>query len=232
MLKNYALVLAAGSGTRIKADLPKAFLKLNNLYILEYSILTFSSIKDLDHIILIVPEAFIGITKQFVLKKKYSKVIKVVAGGKSRFESSKIGISAISDLNAKVLIHDAARPFVSERIIKDCLLKLQSYEAVNVLMPITDTVVRIEENVIAETVDRTLYRQTQTPQGFDLNCIKEAHKQAGENLNKEITDDFGLVLRYKTGRCDWVNGDSMNFKITYSDDFELAKNLALLKKKY
>ena len=232
MLKNYALVLAAGSGTRIKADLPKAFLKLNNLYLLEYSILTFSSIKDIHHIILVVPEAYIEITKQSVLDKKYSKVIKVVTGGKSRFESSKIGISSINDLNAKVLIHDAARPFVSERIIKDCLLKLQSHDAVNVLMPITDTVVRIKNDEIVETVDRELYRQTQTPQGFDLNCIKEAHKQAGEDLNKEITDDFGLVLRYKTGRCDWVNGDSMNFKITHTEDLELAKNISLLKKKY
>ncbi|MCK5774874.1 MAG: 2-C-methyl-D-erythritol 4-phosphate cytidylyltransferase [Bacteroidales bacterium] len=232
MLKNYALILAAGTGSRIMKSTPKAFLKLNNLYVLEYSILVFSSVKDIDHIILVVPKAFIEITKQFIRDKKYSKVIKVINGGESRFESSKIGISSISDLNAKVLIHDAARPFVSEKIIKDCLLKLQSNEAVNVMTPITDTVVRIDEDEITETVDRALYRQTQTPQGFDLNCIKEAHKQAEKHLHKEITDDFGLVLRYKTGRCDWVNGDSMNFKITYNDDFELAKNISLLKKIY
>ena len=227
MLKNYALILAAGSGKRVKEDIPKAFLKLNHLYILEYSILAFSSVKDIHHIILIVPEAFIGITKQFILDKKYTKVIKVLGGGKSRFESSKLGITAISDLNAKVLIHDAARPFVSERIITDCLLKLQSKEAVNVLTPLTDTVVRMNGLEISKTVDREAYRQSQTPQGFYLHCIKEAHKLAEENTRKEITDDFGLVLKYKTGSHSWINGDSMNFKITYSDDLEFAKKYYL-----
>jgi len=229
MLKNYAIILAAGSGSRLKVNTPKAFLKLNDLYLLEYSMLTLLSIEEICGIILVIPEAFVGMTKQIIEDKNYPENIKVIKGGNNRFESSKIGISLIDDPKAKVLIHDAARPFVSKRIIQDCLLKLQLNDAVNTLAPITDTVVRIQNNEIIETVDRELYRQTQTPQGFDLNCLKKAHKYAKDHNIKDITDDFGLVLKLKTARCAWVNGESMNFKITHKDDLALAKYYLSLK---
>jgi len=224
MTRNYAIILAAGSGNRTQETIPKAFLKINDIYMLEYSIKTFSEIKDIHHIILMVPKEYIEISQQLINEKAYSKVSWIIAGGDSRFQSSMKGVSMITTADANVLIHDAARPFVSKRIIEDCIGSLKHYDAVNVLSPVSDTLIKIENNSVKDTVDRNTYRQTQTPQGFKLSSIKKAHQLAIKENMQDMTDDFALVLKYKTANYNWVTGSIRNFKITYAEDLEFAKS--------
>lgn len=224
MSKNYAIILAAGSGSRTRQSLHKAFVKINDLYMLEYSIIAFSDIREINDIILVVPKEYLEITKQLIHEKSYSKITSVLAGEKSRFESSRKGLSEIKESDAYVLIHDAARPFVSGRIINDCISKLKHVDAVNVLAPISDTLVRIDSGNITETLDRNQFRQTQTPQGFNVSAIKEAHKLALKENIQNITDDFSLVMTFQTGSISWVNGSIRNFKITYTEDVEFVQS--------
>jgi len=222
MPKNYAIILAAGSGSRMGDFKPKAFLKLKELYILEYSIIQFSKTDAIDHIILVIPKEYKNFTEDLILEKKYVKVSQVLVGGQNRFESSRKGLTSIKAPNSRVLIHDAARPLISQDIIEKCLLSLNSFEAVNVLSPVTDSLVQLYEGKIISSVNREEYRQVQTPQGFLISTINEAHKLALKENLENITDDYHLVLKYKTGTSTWIEGSRLNFKITFPKDLELA----------
>lgn len=224
-MKNYGLILAGGSGNRMQEEVPKAFLEINQKYLIEYSILKFSEHPQIDHIILVVPKDYLKITEELVKNKNYQKVSAVKQGGTSRFESSRIAVNAIEEVRAKVLIHDAARPFFTSKIISDCLNQLNQFDALNLLSPISDTLIQLQDNQILGNVDRELYRQAQTPQSFQLSTIKEAHSLALSDDTETITDDFNLVLKYKTGTSSWVDGNRMNFKITYPEDLDLARLL-------
>lgn len=225
MMKNYALILAGGSGNRMQEETPKAFIKIHQKYLIEYCIQIFSEHPQIDHIVLVVPKAYLEITKNLVEYKDYQKVSAVRQGGTSRFESSRIAVNAVDEENAKILIHDAARPFLCTEIITNCLLKLDEFDALNLLSPISDTLVKMNNNHITGNIDRNLFSQVQTPQSFLLKSIKEAHKRALSDDMETITDDFNLVLKYDTGITSWVEGNRMNFKITYPEDLEIAKKL-------
>jgi len=222
-MKKYALILAGGSGKRIQRTTAKAFLTINNLLLFEYSLLQFISTKEIDAIILVVPEEYLSVSKKLIHKKKYSKVTKVLVGGASRFESSFIGLSSIEETDAQVLIHDAARPFINNTTINNCIKALDKYDAVNILSPINDSIVEIKGQHIIGVADRTKFRQVQTPQGFTLTAIKKAQNLAIRDKLENITDDFNLVLKYKTGTSTWIEGSRNNIKITYPDDIILAK---------
>ncbi|NPD45701.1 MULTISPECIES: 2-C-methyl-D-erythritol 4-phosphate cytidylyltransferase [unclassified Lentimicrobium] len=224
-MKNYALILAGGSGNRMQEETPKAFLEINQKYLIEYSILKFSEHPQIDKIILVVPKDYLKITEELVKNKKYQKVSAVKQGGTSRFESSRIAVNTVEEDQSKVLIHDAARPFITHKIISQCLESLEQFDALNLLSPISDTLIQLQDNQIIGNVDRALYRQAQTPQSFQLNTIKKTHEAALSDDIETITDDFNLVLKYQTGTCSWVEGNRMNFKITYPEDLELARLL-------
>ena len=222
-MKNYAIILAGGSGNRMKMETPKAFIKIKEKFLIEYCIQAFSENKQIDHIILVVPGEYIKPTEE-AIKTKYTKVISVQQGGASRYESSKIGVGQVNEEQAKILIHDAARPFVTQNIINDSVSALDHFDAINPLAPISDTLVRLENNQVAGNLDRNKIRQAQTPQSFKLKTISIAHKKA-EQENEEITDDYNLVLKYKCGSASWIEGSKLNFKVTYPDDLELATRL-------
>ncbi|NOR87396.1 MAG: NTP transferase domain-containing protein [Bacteroidales bacterium] len=225
MAANYALILAGGSGSRLQNPIPKVFLKINKLYILEYSLIGFSNAANIDHIILVVPQDYLQQTQDLVQTKNYTKVVWICQGGNSRFESSMIAVNAIKESEANVLIHDAARPFISETIINKCISALKNDDAVNVLTPLSDSLVQLNPPNTITTIDRSQYRQVQTPQGFRLSSIKKAQQLALKQHQQEITDDFSLVLQYKTGSTTWIEGNRLNFKITMEEDLELARHL-------
>jgi len=223
MPKTYAIILAAGSGSRTKEFTPKAFLKIKDLFILEYSILQFITNPDIDHIILVVPKAYQALTKELIQNKKYIKVKQILSGGANRFKSSGIGLAIINEPNDRVLIHDAARPFITKTIIDDCMKALDKSDAVNTLSPISDTLVEFKDGEIIGIVNRDKLRRSQTPQGFLVSAIKEAHQMAEESNFEDITDDFNLVLKFKTGNTSWINGSRYNIKITYAEDLIYAQ---------
>lgn len=121
------------------------------------------------------------------------------------------------------MIHDCARPFVSQRIIKDCIKALEQYSAVGVAIPTSDTIVETNNGIIKNVPPRSNLMRMQTPQGFKMSVIKEAHELSKNDKN--FTDDCGLIV--KNGLCDVyiVNGDDKNIKITYPSDISLAEKL-------
>jgi 2-C-methyl-D-erythritol 4-phosphate cytidylyltransferase len=200
MIKNrkvVAVILAAGSGKRIGSRVPKQFIKIAGKTLMEYTIRAFEKSKDIDEIILVTNPGFCAETKKVLARNRYKKLKKVLDGGKMRMESSAIGVDAIEDEDAKVLIHDVARPFVSECIINDCVKALDSHEAVGVAIPSSDTVIKVKDSIIDEIPPRKYMMRMQTPQAFRAGLIKKAHELAGNDKDIDVTDDCALILKYK-----------------------------------
>ncbi|MCD7780622.1 MAG: 2-C-methyl-D-erythritol 4-phosphate cytidylyltransferase [Candidatus Gastranaerophilales bacterium] len=230
-MKNYAVILASGRGSRSGLDIPKQFYKISGKTLLEYSVEAFESNKNIDSIIIVTNPDFMDLTKKIIRENNYKKIIKILSGGSKRQESSFIGISAIEEENANVLIHDAVRPFISQEIINNCITALKTYKAVNVAIETSDTIVETDENNIIKNVpDRKFLRRCQTPQCFDLKTIKKAHLLAKNDIDFSATDDCSIVLRYNLSEVYVIKGDDFNIKITYPLDLEIAEKILNLKK--
>ena len=222
-LKNYALILASGSGNRYGKNTPKQFEKIGDKTILEYTVSAFETSLKIDEIIVVVTQNYVDFAKEIISNAGFKKVSKVIEGGKLRKDSSRMGVFVIGDGEANVLIHDCARPFVSQRIISDCIDALSKYSAVNVAIKSTDTVIEVKDNIIKSVLNRENLRCCQTPQCFKLSIIKKAHELS---LNDEnFTDDCGLVLKHNLCEIYVVEGENDNFKITYPNDYFLAQSI-------
>lgn len=216
---NYVIILASGTGERIGNKTPKQFIEIKGKTILEHTISVFEKNKKTDRIILVVHRDYLEFCKNFKFKKLY----KVIEGGKKRQDSSRLGVNLINEDDAKVLIHDAARPFIKDEIINNCYDALDKYNAVNTGVESTDTIIEINENnIITDIPKRSSLLRCQTPQGFRCSLIKKAHKIALEK-NLEVTDDTGLIVLLNLDRVFVVKGDIENIKITYPDDIKTAE---------
>ena len=222
-MKNYAVILASGLGSRYGHDLPKQFAKVAGKTVLEHTIDIFEHSGKIDKIILVITPEYRHLGEQILLKNKYTKVSNLLNGGATRKDSSWIGISAINEEEANVIIHDCARPFLSQRIIDDCITALDKHSAIDVAIPATDTVIEVKDNFITNIPERAKLMRGQTPQCFKLSVIKKAHELAKNDQN--FTDDCGLVLKYNLGDVYVVNGDIDNIKITYPGDIFMADKI-------
>ncbi len=219
-MKNIALILASGTGERSGLNQPKQFFEVGGKTLLEHSVEAFERHSEIDGIIVVSHPDFLEKTKGVVCR--YSKVLKVIAGGATRQESSYNGVFAIDDAE-NVLIHDAVRAFVSENIISVCLEGLNEHKAVCVAIETSDTILEVDDNGrIVSVPPRKTLRCAQTPQCFKLDLIKQAHKLAKQN-GLVVTDDCGLILASNLSDVYVVQGSPDNLKITYPRDLEVAK---------
>ena len=225
-MKTIAIILASGIGSRLGESIPKQFLKIRGKSILEYSIRVFNNNSQIDEIIIVSHPDYIIKVEEIVKNSNFQKVSKIIPGGSTRQESSSNGINSVLYKNAKVLIHDAVRPFVTDRIINDCIKALNEYKAVNVAIESSDTIIEIDsENCVKNIPQRKFLRRVQTPQGFDLQIIKKAHELASKQENISFTDDCGLVQEFKLTKIKIIQGEESNIKITYPNDIKLAENI-------
>lgn len=225
-MKYYAVILASGSGSRTGLNIPKQFYKIKNKTILEYSIDIFENHNCISEIIVVSNPDFIDLTKEIIANNNYKKVKKILTGGSTRQKSSYIGVNSIEDTNSKVLIHDAVRPFVSNEIINSCISALEKYDAVNVAVESSDTIIEVNENnIIKKVPERKTLRRCQTPQCFSTNLIIKAHEMANNDIDLIATDDCGLILRYNLSDVYVVPGSENNIKITYYSDLKTAENI-------
>ena len=207
------IILAAGKSTRLNSNVPKPFLKISNKRILGYSIETFQEY--VDEIIIVVPLEW-----HQKIKEEYENH-NVIIGGETRKESSYRGLLACHQNTSKVLIHDAARPFVNEQIITDCINKLDNYDAVTTTVNPVDTIVTMDKDIIDNVLLRKICKLEQTPQAFKYDIILKAHKS--EVIDP--TDD--IYLAHSQGvECGIVDGCYENFKITNNIDLDIAKMIA------
>ena len=228
-MKNIAIILASGTGTRSGFDIPKQFIKISNRTIFEMSISIFEENKSIDEIYIVVYEKFVELAKKLIKQNKFKKIKKIINGGKTRKESSFNGVMAIDECEANILIHDCVRPFVTQKIINNILSALKTNNAVNVAIPVVDTTFVENNGYINTILNRATLMNSQTPQSFKLSIIKKAHELAKINNDEDFTDDCGLIQKYNLTPIYIVDGDKNNIKITYPEDFEFAK---LIEKNY
>lgn len=218
MLKNYAIILSSGSGSRFGGDIPKQFTEIRGKTILEHSVLAFESAIGIDEIIVVVTPKYIDLANDIIKKAEFKKVSTIIKGGATRKESSYLGVSSVPDDEANVLIHDCARPFVSQKIIANCIEALKKYDAVNVAIPAIDTVLKVKDGFIEQIPKRSELMYCQTPQCFKLSLIKKAHELS--KYDSDFSDDCGLILKHNLAPIFIVEGSSENIKITYQTDIK------------
>ena len=226
-MKNIAIILAGGSGSRFGADMPKQFLQVAGKMIIEHTIDAFERHPMIDKIAIVSRADYMEEMKEMVKKDGYTKVTHVLQGGKERYHSSLAAIEAFTDDDDNLLIHDGVRPLVSERIITDCVNALADYEAVDVAVPTTDTIIELnEDGSIARIPQRRLLRNAQTPQCFRRRVIAEAFRLALQDPDFFPTDDCSIVLKYMPEvAIKVVDGEPYNTKVTYKSDLEMVERL-------
>ena len=212
--KYAAIVLAAGSGKRMNSQVHKQYLIIQDRPVLYYSLKEFED-SAVDEIVLVVgkgEEKFCR--KEIVDKYGISKVKAIVEGGKERYHSVFEGLKQTSDADY-VLIHDGARPFVNQDIIRRCMQEVQKYQACVVGMPVKDTIkIADEEGYAKQTPDRKNVWMIQTPQTFSYALIYEAYEEMLKTEDTAITDDAMVLERIKGKKSKLIEGSYRNIKIT------------------
>jgi 2-C-methyl-D-erythritol 4-phosphate cytidylyltransferase len=221
-MKKFALIVAGGSGSRMKLSMPKQFIELCGKPILMHTIEAFYRFDHSLNFILMLPAQQFDYWKQLCKKYDFTILHQVVAGGETRFHSVKNGLSAIPE-EGMVAIHDGVRPLVSHETIARCFDTAARYGNAIPCFPVYETVRQIDGDTNA-MIDRSLLRLVQTPQVFSCSLIKKAFEQP---FDPDFTDDASVLER--TGaKIQLVEGNRENIKITDSLDLVIVE--AIMKK--
>ena len=223
-MKNTAIVLAAGQGKRMHTKIQKQFLEIKGYPVLYYSLRCFQDSPLIEDIILVTgEESVLYCQKEIVDKYGFTKVTKVIPGGKERYDSVYQGLLACENSDY-VLIHDGARPFITEEILERGLTGAEETGACAVGMPSKDTVKIVDESGdIAETPDRNKVWMIQTPQIFQYALIRSAHESIRTREMSNVTDD-AMVVEQETGiKVRLAEGSYQNIKITTPEDLGVAE---------
>jgi len=211
---NSAIILAGGSGLRMKENIPKQFIEINNKMILEYSVEEFIKNKNIDEVIIVCHEKWFTI-----IKNKFNNKAKIIRGDKTRSLSSYQGLINCNNKCKKVLIHDGARPLVTQKIINDNIFNLNQYEAVVPVINNSDSLINSDT---MQYLDRNSIKKIQTPQGFQYQLILNAYSEFVNLISDTrdlFKDDLSLLLNYSTNlNYLFYNGNQSNFKITNKKD--------------
>lgn len=228
MGRNLAIILAGGIGSRINSNLPKQFIELSGKELLEIALENFIDHKGIDSIYIVIEKKYLKKIEDFVKRKNLTKVKKIIPGGATRQLSSFNGVAESESSIENILIHDAARPFVTGDLISRILNELKYEKAVCPVLDSTDTLVEISIKGDVKTIpDRERIKRVQTPQGFRREIIIRAHKLAYEAGISDLSDDSSLVQNCKISKIVTIRGEETNIKITYATDLELAKKIYL-----
>lgn len=217
-----AIVLAAGSGSRMNSRTKKQYMLLKGKPVLWYSLFQFEK-SIVDEIILVTSGEDIEFCqKEIVDKFEFCKVKHIIAGGKERFNSVYNGLLKVKgDI---VLIHDGARPLINQEIIENCIKETKKSGACVTGVPVKDTIKTVSKDMIVEgTPDRNTLWITQTPQTFESKLIKTAYNNMIKSTKSNITDDSMVVEQFTDRRVKFVMGNYTNIKITTPEDIQLAE---------
>lgn len=228
MMKATAIVLAAGSGKRMNSKVHKQYLLIDGKPVLYYALKAFED-SYVDDIVLVVGAGEVEYCqKEIVELFGFQKIKAIVEGGKERYHSVYEGLKAAEGADY-VLIHDGARPFLTQEIIERALAAAKTYQACVVGMPVKDTIKIADAEVFAkETPDRNTVWQIQTPQAFSYELVYDAYTRMLASDETGITDDAMVVERMTNYKVKLIEGSYRNIKITTPEDLLIAE--AYLKK--
>lgn len=221
---NGVVIVAAGTGSRMNMGINKQFIKLEGKEIIAYTIEKFYNNSNIEDIVVVVKEDESEFFKKEILDKYNFKNIKIAYGGKERQDSVYNGLKLLDEKCDVVLIHDGARPFVSDKIIDKSIEEAKEHKAIVVGVPVKDTIKVIDNDKnIVDTPNRSVLWAVQTPQTFDYNILIDAYKDAFKNKFYG-TDDAMLVERigYKVKM---LEGSYNNIKITTQEDLNIGSQI-------
>jgi 2-C-methyl-D-erythritol 4-phosphate cytidylyltransferase len=221
-----AVVLGGGVGNRFGAAMPKQLLALGGKTLVEHCVTAFAAAPGVDEVLLVMPPGYADEAAKLV----GDQVSAVITGGITRSDSVRSALKHLAERETPettgVLLHDAARPLVTQQIIADCVAALGKHDAAGVAVPTSDTIVVAEDGVMSHVPPRETLHRCQTPQCFRLEVIAKAHELAAADPDFTPTDDCGVVLRYLPDvPVHIVKGSERNIKVTYPGDLAIAEAL-------
>ena len=221
---NSVVIVSAGRGSRMKADINKQFLKLKRKEVIAHTIDKFYNNTNIDEIVVVVKEDEAEFFRKNIIEKYGYKNIKIAFGGEERQDSVFNGLKAVNKDCDIVLVHDGARPFVTDEIIKNSIECAKKNKCVIVGVPVKDTIKIInKDNEVCDTPNRSTLWSIQTPQVFEYSSIIKAHQRAKEE-NYYGTDD-SMLMEHFGYNVKVVEGSYNNIKITTPEDLKIGEEI-------
>lgn len=217
MNMKYAIIVAGGSGTRMKSEIPKQFIDLCGRPVLMHTLETFHAYDSTIRLVLVLPPDHIAVWNELCKKHSFDIRHETVAGGETRFHSVKNGLEAVPE-EGFVAVHDGVRPMVSFQTLTNCFNMAALHGNAIPVIPFNETVRQVQDDN-SKCIDRTALRLVQTPQIFSVTLLKEAYKQPYSSL---FTDDAS-VAENSGSKIHMVDGNRENIKITEPFDLIIAE---------
>lgn len=228
--ERYVVIMAAGSGSRMGAELPKQFLELEGKSILQRTIETFLEAVPGVKVVTVLPEDYVGYWKDLCLEKNFICPQLLVKGGFTRFHSVRNALAKVPD-GALVAIHDGVRPLVTPQFLRELFEQAENADGVIPVLSCIDTMKVLEKtslglrSVPGASADRSVLYGAQTPQIFRSELLKEAY---GQPFDERFTDDASVMEKYGKS-LSYVTGERLNIKITTQEDLVLARAIYSLR---
>jgi 2-C-methyl-D-erythritol 4-phosphate cytidylyltransferase len=217
-MQEYAIIVAGGSGSRMKSDIPKQFLAVNDLPVLMHTLNAFRNYSAALQIILVLPKSQFSYWENLCEQYQFSVSYQLVAGGETRFNSVKNGLDTIQSDQGLIAVHDGVRPVITKEIISNCFHKAAEFGSAVVSVPLKDSIRRVEENTNI-ALDRSLFKLIQTPQTFRLDWMRKAF----DHDYQAIFTDCASVLEFEGYPIHLIEGSYENIKITTPEDLKWAE---------
>lgn len=225
-----AIVLAAGSGCRMQSDQKKQFMDLCGRPMVVYSLSAFEQNETIDSIVLVVPKEDLAYAAELCMLYQFKKVKAIAAGGSARFRSVFSGLCTAPKETDYLLIHDGARPLVSQELIDRACESVRLTRACVAAVPVKDTIkVGDQDGVAVQTLDRSLLWSVQTPQAFSYSLFADAYAKLYQTIEEyhpdesKLTDDAVIVENMTDCKIRLIHGDYQNIKVTTPEDLIVAE---------
>jgi 2-C-methyl-D-erythritol 4-phosphate cytidylyltransferase/2-C-methyl-D-erythritol 2,4-cyclodiphosphate synthase len=222
-MRTSAIIVAAGSGTRLGFSEPKAFVKVGGRTMLHYCFETLAYLSSVSEIVVAVPPGTEKRTRDEASRAGVRVPLKITPGGTERQDSVRIALAISSAESDLVVVHDAARPLADADLFNRCIDAAARSGAAIAAIPVADTLKRVADGTIITTVKRAGLYQAQTPQAFQRRLLVAAHERAMRD-RVIATDDAELVEQIR-GTVEIVEASAMNLKITTKADLMMAEIL-------
>jgi len=224
-MRTLAIVLAGGAGKRMGSSTSKQFLLLDNKPILVHTLQIFQECRPVDGIYLVVNHRDLPLIQEEILETyHFSKIMKLVIGGRLRQDSVRNGLEAIDEPCDIVIVHDAARPFVSPAYVEKSIFLMEMFDAIIPAIPVRDTIKVIsKEGFVLKTLERDALWHIQTPQTFKYDLIAKAYR---EGMAKKLCAyDDSTFIEHLGKKVKVVEGSPYNIKITTPEDLLIARGI-------
>lgn len=222
-MKKIVIIPSGGKGLRLGTDIPKQYVKVNNKELIAYTIDVFEQCNEIDEIVIAAQKDYFNLLNEIIKKYSFRKVLKIVEGGKERQDSVYNALSSLSASNRDlILVHDAARPLLPQKVLLSALQSAENFDNVVVGIKAKDTLIKGSDSVLSY-VDRSEIFYAQTPQIFRYGILKSAMEKA---IRKSfLGTDESMLVHKASYKVKLVEGSVYNFKVTTKDDLDLFTSL-------